>query len=217
MKVVAFANQKGGVGKTTLCGHAAVQADLQGCGPVVMLDFDKQGSLTRWWNAREAETPALIACPTVADLPAVLAECEAAGVQLVFIDTPPSVLESVAEVLQLADLIVVPLLPSPHDLHAVGATVDIADAEHVPFVFVLNTANAKAKLTTQAAVMLSQHGAIATKPIAMREDFRASMTDGRTVQEVKATSKGAEEVADLWAFIQSKLTTKKAAARAAKH
>ena len=52
MRVLAFASQKGGSGKTTLAGHIAVQAELAGAGPVAIIDTDPQGSLSEWWNGR---------------------------------------------------------------------------------------------------------------------------------------------------------------------
>ena len=58
MQVVVLASQKGGSGKTTLSGHLAVEAERSGMGPVVLIDTDPQGSLSDWWNARGAETPA---------------------------------------------------------------------------------------------------------------------------------------------------------------
>jgi chromosome partitioning protein len=60
MRVVVFASQKGGSGKTTLAGHIGVQAELAGAGPVALIDTDPQGSLAKWWNCREAATPAFI-------------------------------------------------------------------------------------------------------------------------------------------------------------
>ena len=60
MHVVAFASQKGGVGKTTLAGHLAVEAQARGAGPVALIDTDPQGSLAEWWNGRQAETPLFV-------------------------------------------------------------------------------------------------------------------------------------------------------------
>ena len=51
MHVIVVENQKGSVGKTTLIGHLAVQAGLQGDGPVGVSDLDPQGSLADWANA----------------------------------------------------------------------------------------------------------------------------------------------------------------------
>jgi len=60
MRVVVFASQKGGSGKTTLAGHIAVQAERTGYGPVALIDTDPQGSLAKWWNVRETERPVFI-------------------------------------------------------------------------------------------------------------------------------------------------------------
>ena len=59
MHVIVLASQKGGAGKTTLAAHIAVAAEAAGDGPVVLIDADPQGSLSAWWNVREAQVPAL--------------------------------------------------------------------------------------------------------------------------------------------------------------
>ena len=63
MKVLALCSQKGGVGKTTLCGHLGVEAEIKGHGPVALIDTDPQGSLASWWNEREAPEPMLMILP----------------------------------------------------------------------------------------------------------------------------------------------------------
>ena len=57
MHVLALASQKGGAGKSTLAFHLAVAAESDGAGPVALVDTDPQATLTRWWEARQAETP----------------------------------------------------------------------------------------------------------------------------------------------------------------
>ncbi len=57
MKVLTLASTKGGVGKSTLTGHLAAEAERHGEGPEAIVDCDPQGSLAQWWNCREAETP----------------------------------------------------------------------------------------------------------------------------------------------------------------
>ncbi|MGN6376159.1 MAG: AAA family ATPase [Sphingomonas sp.] len=204
MRVLAMASQKGGSGKTTLSGHLAVQAQLAGAGPVVLIDIDPQGSLSDWWNERETEFPAF-AQTTVARLAADLEVLRQQGFKMAVIDTPPAITMAIQSVIQVAELIVIPTRPSPHDLRAVGATVDLCERAGKPLIFVVNAATPKAKITSEAAVALSQHGTVAPITIHHRTDFAASMIDGRTVMEVDPKGRSAAEVTELWAYISDRL------------
>lgn len=204
MRVLALASQKGGSGKTTLSGHLAVEAQRSGAGPVVLIDIDPQGSLADWWNEREAEYPAF-AQTTVARLAADLATLRQQGFKLAVIDTPPAITMAIQSVIAVAELVVVPTRPSPHDLRAVGATVDLCERAGKPLIFVVNGATPKARITAEAAVALSQHGTVAPVTLHHRTDFAASMIDGRTVMEVESRSKSAAEVGTLWTYISERL------------
>jgi chromosome partitioning protein len=205
MRVIVSASQKGGSGKTTLSGHLAVEAESSGCGPIALIDTDPQGSLAGWWNAREAPTP-YFAKVELDELGAALAHLQKTGVALAFIDTPPAVTASISQVVAHADLVLVPTRPSPHDLRAVGATVDIAERHGKPLLFVVNGATPRARITGEAAVALSQHGTVAPITIHHRVDFAASMVDGRTAGEVVPNSASAKEIRDLWAYVQDRLS-----------
>lgn len=204
MKVVAVTSQKGGTGKTTLCGHLAVQAERAGIGPAVLVDCDPQGSLTNWWNMRQDETPVLVqtSLPRLAEDLAALRET---GVQLVIIDTPPAITWTIVNVIEVADLVVVPVRPSPHDLAATGSTVDLIDGLGKPIVFVVNSASQRARITGEAAVALSQHGTVAPSIIHHRADFAASMIDGRTVMEIPRAERSAGEIEMLWEYLEGRL------------
>jgi chromosome partitioning protein len=204
MRVLALASQKGGSGKTTLSGHLAVQAQRSGAGPVVLMDIDPQGSLADWWNERKDEMPAF-AQTTVARLASDLAELREQGFKLAVIDTPPAITAAIQSVIQVAELIVIPTRPSPHDLRAVGATVELCERSGKPLLFVVNAATPLAKITYEAAIALSQHGTVAPVVLHHRTDFAASMIDGRTVMEVNPSSKSAQEVAELWDYIADRL------------
>ena len=204
MRVLAMASQKGGSGKTTLSGHLAVQAQLAGSGPVVLIDIDPQGSLADWWNERETELPAF-AQTTIARLSGDLEVLRQQGFKLAVIDTPPAITMAIQSVINVAELIVIPTRPSPHDLRAVGATVDLCDRAGKPLIFVVNGATPKAKITYEAAVALSQHGTVAPVTIHHRTEFAASMIDGRTVMEVDPHGRSAEEVTELWRYISDRL------------
>ena len=204
VRVVVFASQKGGSGKTTLSGHIAVEAERMGDGPVALIDTDPQGSLAKWWNARKASTPAF-AHASLEELDACLDHLKSIGFKLIVIDTPPAVTQTIAHVVQRADLVVVPTRPSPHDLRAVGPTVDIADSLNKSLVFVVNSATPRARITSETAVALSQHGVVAPVTLHHRVDFAASMIDGRTVGDIQPESKSAVEVSALWMYLRGRL------------
>jgi chromosome partitioning protein len=207
--ILVLASQKGGTGKTTLSGHLAVEAQNSGVGPVALIDMDPQGSLSRWWNARTAPEPSFVKVgPKVGpfeELGKALEHLASSGIRLAVIDTPPAITESISYVIGHADLVILPTRPSPHDLHAVGPTVDIANRYGKPVLFVVNAATQRARITGEAAVALSQHGTVAPVTIHHRVDFAASMVDGRTVGEVTPESASAKEVQKLWIYVQDRL------------
>ena len=205
MFTVVIANHKGGVGKTTLTGHLAVQCDVAGDGPSGLIDLDPQGSLADWVNQRKPETPVFLDPTALGGLQQTLKKAKASGVGAVFIDTPPSKSNDLAAILALADLVVVPIQASPHDLRAVGATVELIAKSKRPLVFVLNRVQPRAKLTTQAVVALSQHGTIAPVMVGNRTEFAASMSGGDTIQEISPGSTGALEVAGLWTYLKERM------------
>jgi chromosome partitioning protein len=208
MKVIAVASQKGGSGKTTLAGHIAVQAERMGAGPVALVDTDPQGSLAEWWNVRQAETPAFVATG-VSRLAEDIHRMRAIGMRLLIIDTPPAIAATIGEVVRLADLVVIPARPSPHDLRAAGATVELVERLGKPLIFVINGAAPRARITSEAAIALSQHGTLAPSIIHQRTGFAASMIDGRTVMEVPGEERSAEEIALLWEYLESRLETRR--------
>ena len=205
MQVLAMASQKGGSGKTTLTGHMAVMADRAGAGPVAVVDTDPQGSLIGWARARSAPTPAVFAS-TAEELPEVLVRLRNERYRLVLVDTPPAVTAAISEVVNLADLVIIPTRPSPHDLRAVGATVDICEGRGRPMIFVVNSATPRARITSDAAIALSQHGTVAPTTLHHRVDYAASMIDGRTVMEVNEKCRSAKEVVALWEYIGDRLS-----------
>lgn len=204
MRTIVFSSQKGGSGKTTLCGQLAVQAELMNAGPVAVMDTDPQGSLSQWWNARKAETPVFLKT-RVNYLMNDLEELRDKGIRLVFVDSPPAVTGIIEQIVSHADLVVVPIRPSPHDLRAVGATLDIIEAQDKPLIFAVNGATPQAQITSETAVALSQHGTVAPSTIHQRTDFATSMINGGTVMESQPDSPSAAEIAELWQYIFSRL------------
>lgn len=213
MKTIVLASQKGGAGKTTLAAHLAVIAEMAGDGPCVLIDTDPQASLAAWWNGREAESP-VFAPTTLKELSDKLNALSKAGYAYAFIDTPPAITESIRAVVTQADFVLIPTRPSPHDLRAVGSTVELASGAGRSFAFVVTQAKPNARLTVQAMAALSQHGVVAPAIIHDRVDYAASMIDGRTVLEIEPRGRSAAEVSELWTFVKARMNEKKKARKA---
>ena len=205
MRVVACASQKGGSGKTTMAGHIAVQAEIAGAGPVAIVDTDPQGSLADWWNERQEEFPAF-AHTFVSRIGEDINRLKDLGIKTCVVDTPPAITTTIEHVIEVADLVVIPCRPSPHDLRAAGATVELVERLGKKLVFVINAATPRARITAEAAIALSQHGTLAPVTIHHRTDFAASMIDGRTVMEIDKNCASAQEIIQLWEYLDERLT-----------
>ncbi len=204
MKVIVVASQKGGAGKSTLTSHLAVQAEKAGAGPVAIIDVDPQGSLAAWWNVRAALTP-LFMQPAPGGLQASLADLHAGGAALVLIDTPPAIGASIAGAVAFADLVVIPVRPSPNDLRSVPGTVQIVEACGKAMVFVINAVKPRVRMTGEAAIVLSQHGTVAPQTVADRALYASAMTDGHTAPEFDPDGDSGREMAALWDYIAGRL------------
>jgi len=196
MDVVTLYSTKGGCGKTTLAAHLAVEAERQGEGPVAIIDADPQASLARWWNSRQADTPAFVQT-SLAELPRQLSDLSDAGVKLVVIDTPGADVSHSRGIIRLSDLVIIPSRPSPLDLGTLGTTVGAVEEEGKPLLFVLNAVTARTRISNQAIMALSQHGPVAAL-LHQRTDYASSMTDGRVACELDPNSKSTEEIGSLF-------------------
>ena len=205
MQSIVIAARKGGASKTTLAAHLGVMAEMSGAGPVTFLDADPQKTLTLWWHDREAPAPLLMEGVSPKELGRELERARQAP-GLLFIDTPPLETGTIGDVIALADLVVIPVRPSPNDFRGVSTTVELAKRVGKPFVFVITQATPRTGLTQQAGLILSQFGPVATTIMHNRVDYAASMTDGRTVQEIDPKGKGTAEIRELWEYLSQQLS-----------
>jgi chromosome partitioning protein len=202
MQTIVINSQKGGSGKTTLCAHLSVEAERTGDGPVFLIDTDPQGTLTTWHEKRQVEQPRRVELPFagIAEGLDIMRQHDAA---FCFIDTAPSRTDETALLFKLANLVLVPIRPSPSDLWAASATVELLKRDGTPFLFVLNQVKANASITGQAAAALSHHGPVAETFIGDRVPYAAAMTDGRTALELISKGPAAIETAALWKNIKA--------------
>ena len=148
MKTIVVASQKGGSGKTTLSAHLAVEAER--CKETVwLIDTDKQASLSRWHERRKADTPHRMDV-AYERIKSGLEKIADQGATFCFIDTAPTDSAQNHDILELADLVLVPVRPSPNDLWAVAETVEAIKAAGKRFLFVIMQAKPQANITAQA-------------------------------------------------------------------
>ena len=209
MRVVAFSSQKGGSGKSTLSAHLSVFADAPDR-PALLIDTDPQASLAFWHELRAAETPLLVKC-TAKDLPAVLDDARAEGIEWVFIDTPPHNAAAIAEAMRAADIIVVPLRPAVFDIAAVAATLDMAKALSKPALPVINAAPAR-RILGESSVVTEARQALAgleatawDGQVTNRAAFAHALASGQAVHEFEPSSPAATEMRQLWEAVRSAL------------
>jgi len=204
MKTIVFAASKGGVGKTTLCAALAAYAGESTKKKVAVIDLDPQGSLTAWWNLRDAASPELIEA-TAAGLSETLEKADASGYAFVFVDTPPGQMKTIEAGVKAADYVLVPCQPSPVDIAAIGDTIAVIEEEGKPFAFVMNRVIARTRIGEQAILLLANHGKVAGMPIAQRTSFATAMIDGRSAPEVDGGKQAEQEIGALWKFVLSNL------------
>jgi chromosome partitioning protein len=118
---IVVLNPKGGSGKTTIAVNLAGYFAATGRKPVLM-DYDPQGSSTRWVRKRSEEQPRVHLITAYERDPRVTRSFQLRipeGCQRVVLDTPAAVPpQQLPELVGGADKILVPVLPSDIDIHA---------------------------------------------------------------------------------------------------
>jgi chromosome partitioning protein len=200
-RVITIAQQKGGAGKTTLAAHLAIA--WAGAGrSVALVDIDPQGSLAAWHALRIER---LGSGKTGLDFAAIAgwrtgAEVErrARGHDIVVIDSPPHAETEAKLAIRAADLVIIPVQPSPMDVWATKPTLDLARQEKVPVLLVLNRVPPRANLTEAMLAKLAELGAaVADSRIGNRVALATALAEGRGITEAAPASRAAEEIAAL--------------------
>lgn len=124
-KIIAILNQKGGVGKTTIATNLGV-ALLKQDKKVLLVDSDPQGSLRDWNEANEGKIINVIGL----DRETIAKDIEGVkhGYDIIIIDGAPQSSKLAGASIKAADIVIIPVTPSPYDVWACADLVEIIKA-----------------------------------------------------------------------------------------
>jgi chromosome partitioning protein len=207
MKTIIIANQKGGSGKSTSTVHLAVAAEQAGDGPVIISDTDPQGSTVDWFNQRKK---AGIDMPRYAplalsDLSNNLRALKDAGAAYLFIDTAPSIGSVNAELFAIADIILVPLNPTPTDLRALVKGLPTIKQSGKPFNFMLARVRSNLRNNDGVAMALDALGLVLPTRMHERVIYAESFAHGKTAFEIEPKGVAAKELATIWQSLKERI------------
>ena len=224
MQIISVINLKGGVGKTTIALNLAATFADQGH-QVVLIDADPQQSATQWaQQGQPAGGPGpaplpMAVHPLQADagapqFQAALAQlAQAAQATLVVIDCPPELSDPALVAALLADVVLVPVTPSPLDLWAAKQAVATAQEARAlrdgvkPLISLVPS-----KLLPQTVLARDLPAALAAlgEPVAPAITQRVALVEaivlGQTIGTYATTSPAAAEFAALARHTLRRLT-----------
>lgn len=210
MKTIVIANQKGGSGKSTLTVHLAAAAQHAGDGPVIISDTDPQGTAGDWFNQRKKagfDAP-LYAPLALSELKEKIRALDEAGAAYLFIDTAPSVGSVNAELFSVADLILIPLNPTPADLRALVKGLPLIKASGTTFNFILARVRPNLRNNDGTAMALDALGLVLPTRMHERVIYAETFAHGRTAIEIDPKGVAAQEVLSLWSVVKERIHEK---------
>ncbi len=174
---VLVINEKGGVGKTTLSAHLAQEWCDQGH-KVAIIDRDPQESITRWHQSRMT--------PRVGDW---------SDADIIVIDMPPAISEQSAAAIAAADIVLIPMTPSPLDVESTANMIEIIRAVKAEnkCMLIINRVVSNTRMSKRIK-SLDVDIKVANSTIGSRSDFIEAMTEHKVASEYNRNGKAAQEI-----------------------
>jgi len=205
--VVAVLNPKGGSGKTTLAVNVACALQRRGDSGgrrVLIVDTDPQATARDWRAAAGEDAEGVPGVVGVEDAGTLKSELPAlaSGYDLCMIDGSAKTKGVMGAAVRAADVVLIPVRPSPADLWGVADLVDVVKARQEitggappKAAFVVSQAVTGANLSDDVTGALASYDLPTLEArTGHRVAYAQSMIGGRSVLDGKAGSKAAAEI-----------------------
>ena len=199
--LIAFANSKGGVGKTTISVHYAVAQAEKGR-KTALIDSDAQGSSTRWLRDVEDTItvfPLKTADDVIDQMPKIISQFD-----IVVADGPAGLSEVTRALLLVTDLALLPCGPSALDLRAAQDAIRVVQQAQMirkgpPKTFLLpNKVQANYRLSRELLETADSLGIPSLKALKLRQAYADAAGQGTVVWRLPGTKEVAEEINELF-------------------
>jgi chromosome partitioning protein len=210
MHTIVLATQKGGSGKSTLAIGLALAARQSGH-IVRLIETDPQGTLSRWQSRRGIADLLVETAYGADEIEARLQLLARHGATLAIIDTAGGMSATTTAAIRHGDFCLIPARPSVVDIEASAPTLATVRAWQKPFAFVLNQTPIRGQRVSDAAAALGDKAAreldeVVARPfIVMRNDHQDALAAGLAVGEFSPFGKSADEIRELWRWIETRL------------